>query len=361
MDGDIPARVADITAAWLNDVLDERFGTIESLELERFGQGVGILGELARLRLCYARGESGPMTVVAKCASPAPENQGLAIAMGFYVREVNFYRHLAPTLDMSVPEAFHVDASETGVPFVLIIEDIAGATTPDQIAGLTMDEAAAIISTIAPMHARFWGTDELYGLDWLPPMNNPLYKGARELGLARWDDFVDRFGDRIDPAMLAAMGAAMPKYHEFVDHVVSLDTPTLTHTDCRAENYLFGGDGPDDITVVDFQLCTRHWGMWDVSNLLAGSMAPAERRSRERDLIRHYVDEINRHGITDFDLATAERHYRWCLFQQSLSAVVVSDLEGGNDRGAQLLEELFLRPIIAATDNDAASLVAEIP
>ena len=81
----IPSQVADITVDWLNEVLPKNVGTVESFTITRFGTGVGILGELARLHLTYADGNgAGPATVVAKCQSPAPENQFLAQAMGFY-------------------------------------------------------------------------------------------------------------------------------------------------------------------------------------------------------------------------------------------------------------------------------------
>ena len=84
----IPAQIADITTDWLNEVLPSNVGRVKGFEVTRFGTGVGILGELARLTLDYVDGRgSGPATIVAKCQSPAPENQFLAQAMGFYLRD----------------------------------------------------------------------------------------------------------------------------------------------------------------------------------------------------------------------------------------------------------------------------------
>src|SRR5688572_22589485 len=97
--GTIPAQIADITTSWLNQVLPSDVGEVESFTATRFGEGVGILGELARLSLTYRDGpSSGPATIVAKCQSPAPENQFLGQVMGFYLREVNFYREVADRL-----------------------------------------------------------------------------------------------------------------------------------------------------------------------------------------------------------------------------------------------------------------------
>ncbi len=354
----IPAQVDDITADWLNEVLGDEFGLIEAVVATHFGEGVGILGELARLSLTYAPGESGPATIVAKCASPEVANQFLAVAMGFYTREVNFYREVADRVDIRVPRPFHADASDTGVPFVLLIEDIAGARTPDQIAGITVDEAEAIISAVAPLHVQFWGDrDELDALEWLPAMNNDMYKGGQPLATAMFPAFAEHYGSNISADAMAAIGVTCERYSDLLDYVTSVGEATMTHTDCRAENYLFGGpDGVDAITVIDFQLSTRHIGMWDVTNLLAGSMQPEQRTAHETQLLQHYVDTINAAGI-DYSMEQAHFEYRVCLLQQCAAQVITSDLQGGNDRGQDLLRQLHLRPLLAAVDNDAFALL----
>ncbi len=354
----IPARVDDITVDWLNDVLGDEFGLVEAVSATHFGEGVGILGELARLSLTYSPGESGPDTIVAKCASPEEANQFLAVAMGFYTREVNFYREIAHRVDVRVPHAFHADASDSGVPFVLLIEDIAGARTPDQIAGISVDEAEAIISAVAPLHVQFWGRrDELDALEWLPPMNNDMYKGGQPLATAMFPAFAAQYGSDISTDAMAAIGVACERYSDLLDYVTSVGDATITHTDCRAENYLFGGpDGDDAITVIDFQLSTRHIGMWDVTNLLAGSMRPELRRAHETRLLQHYVDTVDAAGI-DYTMEQARFEYRVCLLQQCTAQVITSDLQGGNDRGHDLLRQLHLRPLLAAVDNDAFALL----
>ena len=354
----IPGSVDAITVDWLNSVLDDRFGTVTAISIDHFGEGVGILGELARIGLTYAPGAHGPTTLVAKCASPSAENQFLGTAMGFYLREVNFYRELAGSVDVAVPDAYHADASATGVPFVLLIEDIVGAHTPDQLNGISVDDARRIISSVVPLHAQFWGTDELFALDWLPPMNNDMYKAGQAMATAIFPSFAEHFGDRVDAGLLATIGTACARYSELLDYTVTIGTPTFTHTDCRAENYLFGGPAGDDATtIIDFQLSTRHIGMWDVTNLIAGSMDPELRRVHEVDLIREYVEQIQAAGI-DFTFDAAMHQYRVSLLQQTTAQVITSDLQGGNDRGTALLEQLHLRPVQAAADNDVDSVLA---
>ncbi|MFK7918067.1 MAG: phosphotransferase family protein [Ilumatobacter sp.] len=354
----IPHNVDEIDVGWLNTVLGKEFGTIESMALEHFAEGVGILGELARITLTYAAGESGPATLIAKCPSASEENHFLAIAMGFYIREVNFYREVAGDLDVRVPRAYHADTSDTGVPFVLLIEEIAGATTPDQLSGISVAEATKIISAIVPLHVQFWGkAAELEALTWLPPMNNDLYKGGQPLGVALFPQFAEHYGNHISADDMARIGVSCERYAELLDYTTTVGAPTMTHTDCRAENYLFGGrEGDDAVTVIDFQLSTRHIGMWDVTNLIAGSMTTELRRAHEHEIIQGYVDQITAHGI-DYSMEQAMMEYRVCLLQQCPAQVITSDLAGGNDRGADLLEQLHLRPLYAAIDNNALDVL----
>jgi aminoglycoside/choline kinase family phosphotransferase len=363
--GSIPAQVADITVDWLNDTLGPRgeVGTIASFEVERLGEGVGILGELARLTLTYAPGSTGPATMIAKCQSPAPENQFLSQMMGFYLREVNVYREIADRLgdiDLRVPHAYHADAGDDGLPFVLLLEEIVGARCPDQIAGLTPDEVRRILDEVAKLHARWWDSPELEGMTWLPPMNNPAYMAGKDLAIARFPGFAARFGDRMGPEMLAQVERACNHYTDLLNFVAAQPNLTFTHTDCRAENYLFGGSAGDDaVTMLDFQLSTRHFGPWDVANLLAGSMTPEVRRSCETELVEHYHRRLGELGVTGYTIDQCWLDYRRSLLQICTASVIVSDLEGGNERGVELLENLFLRPILAGQDHHVGELLAE--
>jgi hypothetical protein len=357
----MPNQCDQISVDWLNANLPESMRGVADVRVENLGAGVGILGEVARLHLTYEQGSSGPATMVAKCQSTGAENVFIATIMGFYLREVNFYREVAASVPMRVPTPYVVASETTGAPFVLVMEEIVGSRCPNQIEGISVADAERIIDTVALLHAKYWNNDALFALEWLPPMNNPLYKGAKDLALAKWEGFQARFRDKVDPELLKTVGEAIPKYPELLDWWINEGHPTFTHTDCRAENYLFGGPAGDEaITMIDFQLCTRHVGAWDLANLLSGSLTPADRRANETALVERYHQNIVRAGIADYDLAICWRHYRASLLQQTIASVVVSDLDPSNDRGAELLEQLFLRPWLAAADHDVRSFLDEL-
>lgn len=354
----IPDQVGDIDVAWLNAIMPPTVGAIVAIDHESMGVGVGILGELARLHLTYADGASGPATVIAKCQAVAPENRFLAQAMGFYLREVNFYREVAASLPINVPRAYHADAADDGCPFVLVIDDIVGARTPDQIAGITVEEAGQILDTVAALHAAFWDSDQLAEMTWLPPMNNPMYAAGQPMALERLPLFLDRFGTRIGDEMCRVIDTVCHHYVDLLNHVADRDHVTFTHTDCRAENYLFGGaPGDDAVTMIDFQLSTRHVGPWDVANLLGGSMDADLRRAHEADLMARYHTALIDRGVAGYSLDQCWDDYRMSLLQMCSASVIVSDLQGGNERGDELMENLLLRPVMAAADHGVGDLL----
>ncbi len=179
------------------------------------------------------------------------------------------------------------------------------------------------------------------------------------MAVALFPPFAKHYGEHMSAHDMERIGQACDRYVELLDDTTTVGAPTVTHTDCRAENYLFGGiDGNDAVAVIDFQLSTRHIGMWDITNLISGSMTTELRGANEHQIIQGYVEQICAHGI-DYSFEQAMKEYRVCLLQQCPAQVITSDLQGSNERGADLLEQLHLRPLFAAIDNDALDLLEE--
>ena len=352
----IPAHTSDISVAWLNSVFEahHQVGTIDQVRIETMGEGVGILGEVARVHLTYAPGQTGPTTMVAKCQSLFPENIFISEVMGFYLREVNFYRQLASTIPMRVPKPYFVDSGPTGVPFVLLLEEIHGARMIDQVTGATLDDCEQIVDVGAALHAHFWESPDLYALDWLPPWNNPAYKGAKDLVAAKIDAFKSAWRDRIPADALAWMDPYTAVYPESLDWWVEQGNVTLSHTDFRAENFLFGGSaGVGTVTTLDFQVMTRHVGVWDIANFLGMSVTTENRRDWEPALLRRYHAALLANGVTNYDFERCVRDYRYCTLQQAWAQIAISDVDPGNDRGRALLDAMVTRSFQNASDHNA--------
>ena len=358
----IPAQSQHVTSAWLNEALDGRadVGRIASVRAENLGEGVGILGEVARLHLTYEPGSTGPATMVAKFQSLFPENVFVSQIMGFYLREVNFYNELAPTLGLAVPRCFHASIDPAGTPFVILMEEITGARMIDQIAGATRSDCELIVDLGAALHAKFWETPQLYALDWLPPWNNPAYQGARELVAGKIDAFDARWSARVPKHMMSLMHELTPRYVEMLDWWVDRGNVTLAHTDFRADNFLFGGSAGDGVvTMLDFQIMTRHVGAWDVANFLGMSVTAENRREWQDGLLHRYHDALIGHGVTGYSFDRLVEDYRFCSVQQAWAQIAISDADPGNDRGRTLLDSMITRSFQSASDNAGEDILTQ--
>jgi hypothetical protein len=100
-----PRSPADLTIANLAPALALDAASIVSIDTEVIGQGVGILCQLARVRLAYKSGARGPASVIEKFPAATEQTRGLALQFKFYEREVNFYKHLAKQVSLPSPLA----------------------------------------------------------------------------------------------------------------------------------------------------------------------------------------------------------------------------------------------------------------
>ena len=73
--------------------------------------GTGQVGANYRAHLNW-EDDGGPSTVVIKFAALDPQSRATGIQVGTYQREAEFYRHVAPTIEVSVPHLYYVDFVE---------------------------------------------------------------------------------------------------------------------------------------------------------------------------------------------------------------------------------------------------------
>jgi hypothetical protein len=352
----IPASAAEIDAAWLTAVLDG--AEVTEVRAEDLGAGLGLLGQVTRLHLTYGGDEPGPPTLIAKTRSPSPESVFVAQVMGFYDREVSFYRELAADLELRTPRCHHAAIAEDGARFVLLLEEITGARTIDQITGASRADTETLVDQAVVLHARFWDSTELWALDWLPPINTPLFLAAADLAAEKLPRYLDYWAGKVPPEALHFVRDLTPHYPALLDWWVDQGHPTFAHMDYRADNFLFGGSaGADTVTVLDWQLSVRGVGVWDIANLLAGSLTVEDRRAWESDLVHRYHDGLLAAGVPGYDWDRCWRDYRCAIGQQAWSTCPMGDLDPGNERGQLLLDTITPRYLIAADDHGVIDML----
>lgn len=354
--GAIPQLITDLTPEWLTAAIGQR---IDDVEIESIGEGIGLVGQLARLHL---RGDDGvPTTVIAKMHSLHAENQGIAMHYGLYTTEAGFYTDCAHQLGVRVPRSYHAAASPDGSMCVLLLEDMAGAVALDQIAGCPIDRAEQVVDDLATLHSRWWENPELDEMPWLRPVNNDAYKsitGHYGMGL---DVVRAEYGDVLPPAALecaAHYGEIVADLYDWTFHHRPM---TLAHTDLRLDNLFFDHPDGSDLVMIDWQLTVRSLGAFDLSYFLCESLTTDDRREHEERLVRRYHAGLLAGGVTGYTFDDLWFDYRVSMATQFSITVVSALMDLGNERGRDLADTMIRRQFTAVADHDVLPLLRELP
>ena len=386
---DVPARTADLTAAWLGEALGVE--GIARVDGRTVGEGEGFVGEITRLSLGYHPRESaGPRSLVAKIPTEVGANRGIGAALGAYEREVRFYTELAPHCSVRAPECYYArcepaPGSEYAMPIsrwldrrpywlirllvafflwlggrtpqraVLLLEDLGDARLGDQVKGCGAEDAARALRAIVPMHAQHWGNAALADHWWIFPLTptprtfQHLYERALPTLRERYPGL--RIADR-QADWLRTNGRALLDTVEAAPH-------TLVHGDFRLDN-LFFRDAHDEVVLFDWQAVLRGAAAFDVAYFLSGSLVPEVSRADELALVRDYHEQLVARGVSDYPLERFLRDYDRALllvFHRLVLGIERIEL-GTNERARALIETMMTRVAGRVARIDPASALA---
>jgi hypothetical protein len=360
-----PAHPDDLTEGWLTQRLraagaigDE---IVTSFSTTPIGEGVGILGVLARVQLVYEPPASNaPRSLIAKFATPHEGNRAVAMHFRLYEREVRFYQHVAPGLGPVSPRCFAAEVDPDSGDCVLLLEDLGDYRTGDQISGCSPEEARAIIDVVAPMHARYWGRTDDKALAWAPRIDGDVQIDGITAGcVAGWEPCVARFGHVMAPEILARRDrflAAVPALHRMMARPVQ----TLIHGDIRLDNLMFGQQpGQRPVVALDW-VVTFSAAIHDLAYLLSQNMSPEDRRGHQTRLIEYYHGSLMDQGVTGYSLKQCWDDYRVAvLYVFGYAVLIAGTLDPANERGRRLMEKLVGRASDAVMDLDLLPLLPE--
>jgi hypothetical protein len=346
----IPSSVTEVTTGWLSDVLGV---PVRSFAPEVIGEGVGLMGELVRLRLeCDG---DGPASVILKLPASHPENRAVAHHYRFYDREAAFYRELAADVGVRVPACYYPAADPEADRYALLLQDLCHLRCGDQVAGASLADAEAVVDMLATLHATWWDHPRLEELEWLIDVNDPINKAAQANYLQVWPLFLEKFGHLLDADEVAMGEAVGQRYGELFD--LSYGRPmTLIHGDARLDNMFFDEAGVP--TVIDWQIATRgKGGYFDVVYFLGGSLDPELRRREGDRLMADYDAALAARGAAplpdDERLEALQASALVCL----LYPVIGGTTDLANERGMRLGERLTQGYFSLAMELDAMSVL----
>ncbi|MFD0905399.1 phosphotransferase [Actinomadura sediminis] len=331
-------RVIDTAAGLTPEALGEVLGVpVTAVRREKIGSGQ--IGACYRLRLDCADGAR--RRLVAKLAA---EDEGArSFLWPVYRAEVAFYRDLAATVKVRTPRCHYGAISADHTSFVLLLDDLHPAVQGDQLAGCAPDRAAAAVANLAGLHGPRWCDPALLDVPWLKPVGAEDAARLGEVFGPAVGTFVERFAGRLDDRDVRTLRETADAIAAWV--VGRPDVFGLVHGDYRLDNLLFGDDGR--VTAVDWQTIGLGHPLRDLAYFLGTSLPPDVRAARERDLVGVYHAELERHGVTGYDLDACFEDYRFAALQGPLITVLGCAYGTPTERGDRMFLAMAARSCAA--------------
>lgn len=312
---DFPRSIDEVSPAWLSGILDANVAEYQVTFIEG-----GNLADAYKLHhICYeAPAPAAPASLVLKFPHSIEASRQNAASSGAYIKEVRFYRDIAPTLAMRTPKlyALFADDSATAAQFVIAMEDL---TTHSRVFDQVEDPPTEgfvrkMTQEVASMHAAYWESPRLRE-DWLSradgrylpsvaawSLQSPEHAvsfrerwarvyGEDTLGRAEWRE-VERLHDLLTGPHCAAI-------HDAIFGILSARPRTLIHGDLRADN-VFRTDPAvvidadrSTLTYIDWQLVGAGPPGPEFTEAWMHSLPP-ELRRQDVDFLRDYHDQLVR-------------------------------------------------------------------
>ncbi len=324
MSAAVPPTLAALTVDWFAHALDLPVATAE-VEPVAFA---GATTDLARVRLTYDDGTTGPASVVAKITGQDEVRAAMDAAMGLFAREARFYATFAQHVPVRAPRCFYVgDGRETP----LLLEDLGQLRMGDQMEGLTIQDAGRIIDALAGLHAAFWNTTARQQ-DWLLNPVDPGFAGmVAHLVSSGSGALRDRFTGRVPEESLQAVLRHAGDWQAVLTRGVE-GPHTVAHHDARLDNVFFEPDGTP--VFIDWQAVADARGTHDIALLLTQSMKAELLQDNWETLLRRYHAELISRGVDDYSWDDCRRHYRQnVLFSLGAGMALLGEMDIGDGRG----------------------------
>lgn len=307
-----PASRETITAEWLTQALSVNYpGT----EVKSVYFGSEIYGTGAKLRLLLDYNDAGhrhglPPTMWIK----GPFHEYSRNIHAAFERETLFYRDISPQVNIRSPKGYFAGDG------VVLIEDLlaANASFGDPATPLTVAMVRDVLEIQARYHALWWQSPKLDIL-------------GKRGGSLKEDGVIERLmqPDSWNRAMAMERSRGVPAALRDRDRVWGGIERLLAVNDTLPECLLHGDPHIGNMYFVDGRVGLLDWQrlmrgpwIWDLAYMLAGSLAPHDRRNHEKELLSYYLEQLASHGVAAPSFDETWELYRINLFYGMVWVVV---------------------------------------
>lgn len=308
MRADALRTLEEVDAAWFTSALQACAAGVEVTSVK---PGTIIRGMATKAQFHLTYGEGGARGLPPSMWLKAGFEAHSEASAPLYAAEVNFYRDLAPRLEINCPATyFEALQPETGSG-ILLLEDLTprGVRFGSPTDKIGPETAARVLELMArynpvPQMPRFGAND----LAWLQAPSAIDTAGVIDMYLGFWDTAAQQPRFQFVPDALLDRERISRAIHRMRDNDRFGPRAWLVHGDGHMGNMFFEPDGAPG--MLDWQTCML--GDWasDVSEFLVFSLDVETRRAHERDLIRNYLAALAESGAAAPSFEDAWLSYR---------------------------------------------------
>ncbi len=341
---DLPLDLDDIDASWLSDILQNQFPGVTVETCRRTGGHRGT-SMSACFVLTYSNkaGQTPPDSVYVKGGFDDTWRKRVYQALQ---QEAIFYNEVAPDIELNIPHSYYA-ATSAAPQGIVVLEDLqrrpGGVRFASNLAAVSPDDVAAVLETIAQLHAGWWGDSRLRKYEkWREPQRvflKYLYRPAH------WEELLAcKHGDLLEQILRDSSTAKQSL--ETLWSLMDARPHTFLHGDLHGGNIFYESNGRPGF--LDWQLCFAGNYAHDMSWIIVTALDVPQRRTHERDLVRHYLDALRAHHGEAPAFEDA-----WLSYRQNMAHAVASYGAVPRDMGApDIVERSAERVFHAALDHD---------
>ena len=304
---------------WLSEALDDIGAGDRIVDVEEVDSSK-TLAQKVRFRLTVERADGVRETRAYCVKAHLDGSPGTDL-----LSEAPFYAELALRLDVRVPRAYYCAVDHSAEQAMVIMDDVVanGGHFLSAFTPYSLGTARDSLGQLARLHAGTWGCEDVADVDWLAPR---IMGMADVFPLELLQSLLD---DGRGPDVASELRSAS-NVAEAMRRTGAHETTCVIHADPHSGNSYLDADGR--ACWLDWQIVQR--GNWatDISYHLATVLDVETRREHERELLRHYLAELDSLGASapawdeaweQYTLSFSYGYFLWVITRISSRAVVL--------------------------------------
>eukprot|EP00298_Acanthocystis_sp_HF-20_P010468 c18872_g1_i1.p1 GENE.c18872_g1_i1~~c18872_g1_i1.p1 ORF type:complete len:408 (+),score=118.22 c18872_g1_i1:35-1225(+) len=259
---------------------------VKSVVVQEF---VGVVGDdgtgTDRLQIDATLENGQNISYFLKVPAPSLATRAVLNHVLLYKNELNFYRNVAPHVENIIKMPKCYAAVSDGTRFLLILENVKQKNCKilNLLGSCTYEEAKSVLSSLASLHAKFWGKANTVAKEELRPGFCPGF-------ISVMADQLKKKAPELFPNDVESLYRKFIENYSKVNKYWRSPPQTFVHGDAHNGNIYFYEDG--SCGFLDFQVASREHPMRDVSYFLQLSCNTEFTEKYEKELIRYYLEKL---------------------------------------------------------------------